>query len=62
VNKELEVDIGNTTFALHPGDHFEFNGEYIEVLHYTTKIPWRNDSPVKGTLQLNRERLRVFVL
>lgn len=60
VNNEITVDIGFTTFTLHPGDYFEFNGENIEKLHYTTKIPWLYDTPTKGTLELNKDKLRVF--
>ena len=57
VNKELAVDIGVTTFTLHPGDHFEFNGECIERLHYATKIPWRDNTTNSGTLELVKEKL-----
>ena len=60
VNTELSIDIGITTFTLHPGDHFEFNGENIEKLHYTTKIPWLYDTPTGGTFELNKDKLRLF--
>lgn len=62
VNKELVVDIGVTTFTLHPGDHFEFNGECIERLHYATKIPWRDNTTNSGTLELVKEKLRTLTL